>query len=106
MPDPTQSPATAPPASGSPSSPLTALSQVGLLALGLVDLAFDQLRQLTDRGRQTAHHSDLPHLLTDGMRELHARGELAARRMTQDSDNYLELMARKVVAQRGAAGDG
>ncbi|ANP56847.1 hypothetical protein AVL59_28700 [Streptomyces griseochromogenes] len=76
---------------------------MGLLALGLADLACDQLRQLTDRGRQTAHSSDLPHLLTDGMKELHARGELAARRVTQDCDNYLELVARKVVAQRGTA---
>ncbi|KIZ17556.1 hypothetical protein SNA_13780 [Streptomyces natalensis ATCC 27448] len=82
------------------------MSQVGLLALGLADLAFDQLRQLADRGRQPAHRSDLPHLLTDGMKELHARGELAARRVTQDSDNYLEMLARKVVAQRSAAGDG
>ncbi|MGW1052726.1 hypothetical protein [Streptomyces sp. NPDC002521] len=106
MPDPAQNSGTAPPASGSPANPLSALSQVGLLALGLADLAFDQLRQLSDRSRQTAHQSDVPHLLTDGMKELHARGELAARRVTQDSDNYLELLARKVVAQRSAAGDG
>ncbi|KOV70049.1 hypothetical protein [Streptomyces sp. MMG1121] len=106
MPDPTQNPGTAPPASESPSSPLTVLSQVGVLALGLADLAFDQLRQLSERGRQTAHHSDLPHFLTDGMQELHARGELAARRVAQGSDNYLELVARKVVAQRSAASDG
>ncbi|MFI1769400.1 hypothetical protein ACH41H_46350 [Streptomyces sp. NPDC020800] len=106
MPDPTQDPTTTPPASPPPSTSLTALSQVGLLALGLADLAFDQLRQLADRGRQTGPRPDLPHLLTDGMKELHARGELAARRVTQDSDNYLELLARKVVAQRSAAGDG
>ncbi|MEU8976779.1 hypothetical protein AB0D11_47980 [Streptomyces monashensis] len=100
MSDPAQNP------DGGPlSGPLTALSEVGLLALGLADLAIDQLRQITNHGQQNAQRSDLPHLLTDGMKELHARGELAARRVAQDSHNHLDLIARKAAARRSAACD-
>ncbi|MFI6638883.1 hypothetical protein [Streptomyces sp. NPDC050504] len=101
MPQPSQytTAAPPPPSMGPERNPVDALGQVGLLALGLADLALDQLRRLTDRGQRVAQRSDLGDLVTDGVHELHARGELAARRMSQNSDNYLELMARRVAEQ-------
>lgn len=103
MPEPSQHTTTAPPPTGAERNPMEALGQVGLLALGLADLALDQLRQLTDRGHRVANRSDLGGLVSDGVNELHARGELAALRMSQNSDNYLEQMARRV-AEQGRTG--
>ncbi|BCL26818.1 hypothetical protein ACFFS2_00040 [Streptomyces aurantiacus] len=79
-----------------PWNPFGALEQVGLLVLGAVDLALDQVRQAADRSEGAVRRSDLRELVTDGVQDLKVRGELAARRVTAaDSENYLELMARR-----------
>ncbi|QEV16239.1 hypothetical protein [Streptomyces alboniger] len=79
-----------------PWNPLAALEQVGLLVLGAVDLVLDQVQQATDRGQGAVRRSDVRELVADGMKDLKARGELASRRAAAaDSDNYLELMARR-----------
>lgn len=87
-----------------PWSPFAALEEVGLLALGAVDLALDQVRQATGRGEDMARRSDLRELVADGVKELRARGELASRRVVAaDDDNYLELMAHRAAARRARA---
>ncbi|MGA4844939.1 hypothetical protein ACOBQB_01080 [Streptomyces sp. G5(2025)] len=79
-------------------NPLATLEQVGLLALGAVDLVLDQVRQATDRGQGAVRRSDVRELVADGMKDLKARGELASQRVAAaDSDNYLELMARRSI---------
>ncbi|MER5873202.1 hypothetical protein [Streptomyces sp. NPDC002044] len=87
-----------------PWSPFAALEEVGLLALGAVDLALDQVRQATGRGEDVVRRSDLRELVADGVRELRARGELASKRVAAaDDDNYLELMARRAAERRDRA---
>lgn len=89
-----------------PWNPFAALEEVGLLALGAVDLALDQVRQATGRGEDVARRSDLRELVADGVKELRARGELASRRVVAaDDDNYLELMARRAAARRARHAD-
>ncbi len=84
-----------------PWSPLAALGQVGLLALGAVDLALDQVRQVTDRGQGAVRRSDLRELVEDGLQDLKVRGELASRRVAaSDSENYLELMAHRAIDRK------
>ncbi|MEV6576180.1 hypothetical protein [Streptomyces sp. NPDC051577] len=84
-----------------PWSPFAALEEVGLLALGAVDMALDQVRQATGRGEDVVRRSDLRELVADGVKELRARGELASRRVVAaDDDNYLELMARRAAERR------
>ncbi|WP_158708867.1 hypothetical protein [Streptomyces sp. NRRL S-920] len=81
-----------------PWNPVATLEQVGLLALGAVDLVLDQVRQATDRGQSAVRRSDVRELVADGLKDLKARGELASRRAAAaDSDNYLELMACRSV---------
>ncbi|WP_157855812.1 hypothetical protein [Streptomyces aureocirculatus] len=85
-----------------PWNPFATLEQVGVLALGAVDLVLDQLRQAAAGGQGAARRSDLRELVADGMRDLKARGELASRRVAAaDSDNYLELMARRAIERSG-----
>ncbi|MDQ0773643.1 hypothetical protein QF026_002109 [Streptomyces aurantiacus] len=89
-----------------PWNPFGALEQVGLLVLGAVDLALDQVRQAADRGEGAVRRSDLRELVTDGVQDLRVRGELAARRGTAaDSENYLELMARRAVERKARTAD-
>ncbi len=89
-----------------PWNPFGALEQVGLLVLGAVDLALDQVRQAADRGEGAVRRSDLRELVTDGVQDLKVRGELAARRVTAaDSENYLELMARRAVERKARTVD-
>jgi hypothetical protein len=85
-----------------PWNPFATLEQVGLLALGAVDLVLDQVRQAADRGQGAVRRSDLRELVADGMKDLKVRGELASRRVAAaDSDNYLELMARRSIERNG-----
>lgn len=82
--------------------PMATLERLGLLALGVADLALDQLRQASAQVQAVTRRSDLRELLTDGVTDLLARGELASRRLTQGSDNYLELMARRAIERADA----
>ncbi|MFH8791686.1 hypothetical protein [Streptomyces sp. NPDC017941] len=92
----------APQAQRAPWNPFATLEQVGVLALGAVDLVLDQMRQAAAGGEGAARRADLRELVADGMRDLKARGELASRRVAAaDSDNYLELMARRAVERSG-----
>ncbi|MEV5595283.1 polyprenyl synthetase [Streptomyces sp. NPDC052496] len=83
--------------------PAAGLEQVLLLAAGAADLVLDQVRQAADRGQGLLRRSDLRDLLADGVNELRARGELASRRVTPETENYLELMARRAVRRAGAS---
>ncbi|MET9294679.1 polyprenyl synthetase [Streptomyces sp. NPDC003077] len=76
-----------------------------LLAVGIADLVFERLRHAADRGQLLLRRSDLRDLLADGMSELRARGELASRRVTPSTENYLEVMARRAVKRAGPADD-
>ncbi|MFD3807238.1 hypothetical protein ACFWSF_15760 [Streptomyces sp. NPDC058611] len=49
-----------------PWNPFAALEEVGLLALGAVDLALDQVRQATGLGEDAARRSDLRELVAAG----------------------------------------
>ncbi|MEU9187791.1 hypothetical protein AB0D14_25270 [Streptomyces sp. NPDC048484] len=81
-----------------PWNPFVTLEHVGLLALGAVDLALDQVRQAADRGQGAANRSDLRELVADGVNDLKVRGELASQRVAAaESENYLELMARRSI---------
>jgi hypothetical protein len=85
-------------------NPFAALGQVGLLALGAVDLVLDQVRQAADRGQGAVRRSDLRELVEDGLQDLKVRGELASRRVAaSDSENYLELMARRAIDRTARA---
>ncbi|MBP0460560.1 hypothetical protein [Streptomyces montanisoli] len=87
-------------------NPFATLEQVGLLALGAVDLALDQVRRAAGQGQGVASRSDLRELVADGVQDLKVRGELASKRVAaSDSDNYLELMAHRAIARNGITGD-
>lgn len=89
-----------------PWNPFDSLEQVGLLALGAVDLALDQVRRAAERGQGVVTRSDLRELVADGMKDLKARGELASRRVAAaDSENYLELMAHRAIERNAPAAD-
>ncbi|MFH8347757.1 hypothetical protein [Streptomyces sp. NPDC018045] len=77
------------------------LEQAFLLAVGVADLVLDHVRQAADRGQGLLRRSDLRELLAGGVDELRARGELASRRVTPETDNYLELMACRAVRRTG-----
>ncbi|MFK8850754.1 polyprenyl synthetase [Streptomyces sp. Ac-502] len=79
------------------------LEDVALLAVGLADAALERLRRAADRGRQLLRRSDLRELVADGVHDLRARGELASRRVTPDTENYLEVMACRAVKRAQAA---
>ncbi|MFH9424202.1 hypothetical protein [Streptomyces sp. NPDC017529] len=83
--------------------PTVGLEHAALLAVGIADLALERLRHAADRGQQLLRRSDLRDLLADGMNDLRARGELASRRVTPDTENYLEVMARRAAKRAGAA---
>lgn len=83
--------------------PTAGLEHVALLAVGIADLALERLRHAADRGQQLLRRSDLRDLLADGMNDLRARGELASHRVTPDTENYLEVMARRAAKRAGAA---
>lgn len=90
------------PANASPAAaPLELLT---LLAAGVADLAFDQLRQTADRAQHVMRRSDLRELLTDGVVELRKRGEVATRRAGVGAENYLETMARRAAERVAAEG--
>ncbi|WP_051840500.1 hypothetical protein [Streptomyces sp. NRRL F-5126] len=93
------------PSQQTPWNPFATLEQVGLLALGAVDLALDQVRRAADRGQGVASRSDLRELVADGVQDLKVRGELASKRViAADSENYLELMAHRAIARNGITG--
>ncbi|KEF06582.1 MULTISPECIES: hypothetical protein [Streptomyces] len=77
------------------------LEQALLLAVGAADLVLDHVRQAAERGQGLLRRSDLRELLADGVDELRTRGELAARRVGPETDNYLELMACRAVRRAG-----
>ncbi|KAA6212351.1 hypothetical protein CP973_23295 [Streptomyces albofaciens JCM 4342] len=77
------------------------LEQALLLAVGVADLVLDHVRQAAERGQGLLRRSDLREILADGVGELRTRGELATRRITPDTDNYLELMACRAVQRAG-----
>ncbi|MBT2541137.1 hypothetical protein J7E99_10560 [Streptomyces sp. ISL-44] len=80
------------------------LELLTLLAAGVADLAFDQLRQTADRAQHVMRRSDLKELLTDGVVELRKRGEVATRRAGVGAENYLETMARRAAERVAAEG--
>ncbi|MCX5010567.1 MULTISPECIES: hypothetical protein [unclassified Streptomyces] len=93
------------PANAAPASPAAApLELLTLLAAGVADLAFDQLRQTADRAQHVMRRSDLKELLTDGVVELRKRGEVATRRAGVGAENYLETMARRAAERVAAEG--
>ncbi|MEU4202644.1 polyprenyl synthetase [Streptomyces sp. NPDC026294] len=83
--------------------PAAGLESVALLAVGIADVALERLRRAAGRGQQLLRRSDLRELLADGVDDLRARGELASRRVAPDTENYLEVMARRAAKRAGAA---
>ncbi|MFI2235917.1 hypothetical protein [Streptomyces chrestomyceticus] len=79
------------------------LENVALLAVGLADVVLERLRHAAEQGQQLLRRSDLRELLADGVNDLRARGELASRRATPDTENYLEVMASRAVKRAGEA---
>ncbi|MFH8406974.1 polyprenyl synthetase [Streptomyces sp. NPDC018019] len=77
------------------------LEQAFLLAVGVADLVLDHVRQVADRGQGLLRRSDMRELFADGVDELRTRGELASRRITPETENYLELMASRAVKRAG-----
>ncbi|UNO38447.1 hypothetical protein [Streptomyces sp. MST-110588] len=81
------------PAAATGRSSTAGLEQAALLAVGLADLVLERLRRTAERGQQVLRRSDLREVLSDGVNDLRIRGELASRRVTPSTENYLELMA-------------
>lgn len=79
------------------------LENVALLAVGLADVVLERLRHAAEHGQQLLRRSDLRELFADGVNDLRARGELASRRAAPDTENYLEVMARRAVKRAGEA---
>lgn len=78
--------------------------QALLLVAGLADLAIGTLGSALGTVRGLMRRSDTAELASDAERDLMARGRLALDRYASAPPPHLEVLARHVVARRGADG--
>lgn len=76
-----------------------------LLAAGLADLALSRVGPAVGRLRGLLRRSDLAGLAGEVETDLKARGRVALDRYAAVPEAHLEILARQVVARRGASGD-
>ncbi|MEV7278948.1 polyprenyl synthetase [Streptomyces sp. NPDC093111] len=76
--------------------------QALLLVAGLADLAIGTLGSALGTVRGLMRRSDTAELASDAERDLMARGRLALDRYASAPPPHLEVLARHVVARRGA----